>query len=264
MTEVLKTKSIIRDVITNSKEINRLLPKVLSVLSERPFNMKGQESEELFAYLLKSELEKKFGEDNVKIIVPGNKKLSDIMVYIPKIEEGFELKFYGGSNRAQLSTLKNILDDIRDKFNSSSNGLLNLDEKKWLISKISKESFDYNLSFFVKKINNSYDVSIFDFDSLDISSFINFDFELKKVGKENRTEIFIKLSDRVSIEICSGRNALNRGIWIKGIKTSDDLNIIDNHKYIKILLQKSINFDFDKDIFMMERAKKTLELIESI
>ena len=258
----MNTKQIIRNVIMNSDEIKITLPKVLSVLSERPFNMKGQEAEELFACLLRTELESKFGVGNVEVIVPGNKKLSDIIIIIPSLNEGFELKFYGGSDRVQLSTLKTILNDIRDKFKNSKNGILTIEEKLWLINKIKEESFDYNLSFFVKNINNQYEVSIFDFDSLDIESFINKEFTLKVVGIENRVEIFIKLSEKVSIEISSGRNALNRGIWLKGIKRTSDLKIVSDLDYIKVLFQTKINLNFDKNIFMMERAKKTLEIIK--
>lgn len=259
----MTTKEIIRETILKSEKIKKLLPKVLSVLSQRPFNMKGQESEELFACLIKTELEEKFGKGNVNVIVPGNKKLSDIIIEIPSLNEGFELKFYGGSNRAQLSTLKGILDDIRDKFKHSSDGFLTDKEKKWLISKIKEESFDYNLSFFVKSENNSYDISIFDFDSLDIESFIDNEFTLKKVGKEKRTEIFIKLSDSIFIEISSGRNALNRGIWIKGIKSTNDLKIVDSFNFIKILLETSLDLQFNNQEFIMERSKLILDLIES-
>ena len=260
----MSVKEIIQDVITNSDNIKRLLPKVLSVLSQRPFNMKGQESEELFAYLLKKELDCRFDTNDVKIVVPGNKKMSDIIIYIPSLNEGFELKFYGGSDRAQLSTLKLLLNDIRDKFKKTPSGYLSVDEKMWLISKIKQESFDYNLSFFVKKVNDIYDVSIFDFDSLDIESFIDNDFEIKKVGKEERIEIFIKLSDTISIEISSGRNPLNRGIWLKGIKTSNDLNVVNNTGYIKMLLHSKVNLKYDTTEFMMSRAKRTIELIEDM
>jgi hypothetical protein len=258
----MTTKQIIRDVIMNSDEIKTTLPKVLSVLSERPFNMKGQEAEELFACLLTTELESKFGIGNVEVIVPGNKKLSDIIIRIPSLNEGFELKFYGGSDRVQLSTLKTILNDIRDRYKNSKNGILTIEEKLWLIDKIKQESFDYNLSFFVKNINNQYEISIFDFDSLDIETFINNEFYIKRVGKENRIEIFIKLSDKISIEISSGRNALNRGVWLKGIKTTNDLEIINNSNYIKILFQTKININFNKNSFMMQRARKTLEIIK--
>lgn len=259
----MNTKEIIRDIIINSPEIKKLLPKVLAVLSERPFNMKGQESEELFAYLLTSELESKFGIGNVEVIVPGNKKLSDIIINIPSLNEGFELKFYGGSDRVQLSTLKTILNDIRDKFKNSKNNILTIDEKNWLIDKIKEESFDYNLSFFVKNVNNEYQISIFDFDSLNIESFVDNEFTLKRVGIEKRVEIFIKLSEKVSIEISSGRNALNRGIWLKGIKTTSDLDVVNDSNYIKVLFQNKIKLNFNKNSFMMERAKQTLEIIKN-
>ena len=258
----MNTKQIIRNVIMNSDEIKITLPKVLSVLSERPFNMKGQEAEELFACLLTTELESKFGVGNVEVIVPGNKKLSDIIIIIPSLNEGFELKFYGGSDRVQLSTLKTILNDIRDKFKNSKNTILTIEEKLWLINKIKKESFDYNLSFFVKNINNQYEISIFDFDSLDIETFIDNEFYIKRVGKENRIEIFIKLSNKISVEISAGRNALNRGIWLKGIKTTTDLEIVNNSNYIKVLFQTKTNINFNKNSFMMQRARKTLEIIK--
>lgn len=260
----MTTKEVVRETILNSDRIKKTLPKVLSVLSERPFNMKGQESEELFAYLIKNELEKNFGIGNVNVIVPGNKKLSDILIDIPILNEGFELKFYGKTDRAQLSTLKNILQDIREKFKNSKEGLLNIEDKKWLISKIKEEHFDYNLSFFVKKNKlNNYDISIFDFDSLDVESFIDNQFELKRVGKENRVEIFIKLSDSVSIEISSGRNALNRGIWLKGIKTNEDLKVVESTNYVKLLLETKLNLNFDSQLFIMEKSKLILDLIES-
>ena len=123
-------------------------------------------------------------------------------------------------------------------------------------------TFFCDIVTFVKNINNQYEVSIFDFDSLDIESFINKEFTLKVVGIENRVEIFIKLSEKVSIEISSGRNALNRGIWLKGIKRTSDLKIVSDLDYIKVLFQTKINLNFDKNIFMMERAKKTLEIIK--
>jgi len=258
----MNTKEIIRNVIINSDEIKNTLPKVLSVLSERPFNMKGQEAEELFACLLQDELEKEFGIGNVEVIVPGNKKLSDIIIRIPSLNEGFELKFYGGSDRVQLSTLKTILNDIRDKFKNSKNTILTTKEKLWLINKIKEESFDYNLSFFVKNIKNQYEISIFDFDSLDIETFIDNEFYIKRVGKEKRIEIFIELSNKITIQISAGRNALNRGIWLKGIKTTIDLEIVNNSNYIKVLFQAKTNIKFNKHSFMMERARKTLEIIK--
>ena len=106
-------------------------------------------------------------------------------------------------------------------------------------------------------------ITIFDLDSLDISSFLNKKFILKKVAKEKRSEIFIELSDGVFIEICAGRNAFNRGIWIKGVRTPDYIDIVSKTNYIKILLKKSVKLsNFNKNTFMFERAKRTLELIK--
>ena len=257
-------KKIVRYAILNNKYISNLLPKVLSILSERPFNMKGQESEELFAYLIKEILEDQYGYNNVYIDVPANKKLADIIIKIPELNDGLELKLSGGSNRSQLSTLRDILPEIRNKFLTKDPSILTTKDKKWLIDKIKTLNFSYTLAFNIKiKSNNEYDITIFDLDSLDISSFLNKKFILKKVAKEKRSEIFIELSDGVFIEICAGRNAFNRGIWIKGVRTPDYIDIVSKTNYIKILLKKSVKLtNFNKNTFMFERAKRTLELIK--
>jgi hypothetical protein len=199
--------------------------------------------------------------------VPGNKKLADIIVKIPDVlNDRFEIKFSGGCDRAQLSTLKNILPEIRDKFLNRENGILSLDEKRWLINTIDEENKNhaYTLSFFVKKHVDEYEVAIFDFDSLDLSKFVNHDFYIKKVSKEERTEIFIKLSNNVSIQICSGRNPYNRGIWLNGIFSYNDLDIIESTDFIKILTKKKRTLSFNKHTYMMKKAKKTLEIIDSL
>jgi len=261
----MTTKEIVRKMIKEEAEngINSRLVKSLAVLSHRPFNMKGQEIEEIVGLLLHQFLNRMLKIENSHVEVPQNKKTADIIFKIGNESNSFDIKSYGGAARFQLSTLKTILQDIRDRFNDSESRILDEADRAWLINKINEEHFDYNLSFlsFVRK-NGTVDIHIFDFDSLGIDAFCEKDFFLKITGKEKRVEIFIKISNNSTLEISSGGNPLNRGMWINKIKNPQDMELLYETGFITPLHSDKITLEhFDKNRYIFAKAQMTIDLI---
>lgn len=260
----MKTNEIIRKIIIEHvKNDGDYLSKSLAVLSHRPFNMKGQEIEEIVGLLLLEGLEKNFNIKKPYVEVPQNKKSADVLFSFYDKPKSFDIKSYGGAERLQLSTLKLILQDIRSKFNGTEERLLTTPEKDWLIQKIKLVEIEYNLSFlsFVRE-NNKVDIQIFDFENLNIDAFKDLDFNLKIVGKEKRVEVFIKITENSTLEISSGGNPYNRGMWINKIKSPNDMDLVYKTGLINKIYEKQVTLkDFDKNKYIFEKAKRTIELI---
>jgi hypothetical protein len=264
---VKSTADIVREIFVDDLEINEKISRCLAVFSHRPFNMKGQELEEVLGYYIKDALENKYKIKNVYVCVPQNKKTTDIKFNFYDNEDEsrkFDTKFYGAASRFQISTCATILNDIRNKFGSYNNQILNDVDKDWLIDIVKTTQVDYNISFlsFIHK-NGDIDINCFDFDKIDISSFRDIPFELKRVAKENRIEIHIKLNDNSYMEISAGGNALNRGIWFNKVKTTSDIEKIYKTGFINKLFNKKMNLsNFDKNEYIFQKASKTIEIID--
>ena len=142
------------------------------------------------------------------------------------IHNGFvDLKFYGGSRRTQLSTLhgKDNLEKIVEHFQGQEVGPLGPTHKQWLVDLINQIDHDYTLSVYYNLQGGELTIDIFDFDDLDISGLIDSDWELGYYHADEHIEIHISSGD-MYLEISTGKNAYNRGIWINKIGDSDDLD----------------------------------------
>lgn len=261
----MNTKIIIRKIISEHERSIGLLSKSLAVLSHRPFNMKGQEIEEILGLIIHDGLRDYFNIPLPKVEIPQNKQSADIkFTFKDSSERALDIKSYGGAERLQISTLKNILQDIRNKFFNTEARILNEREKNWLIEKIKEVKIDYNLSFlaFVRE-NEIIDVQAFDLDTLDIERFRNLTFELKIVGKEKRVEIFIPITSKSALEVSAGGNPLNRGMWMNKIKKPDDMELIYTTGFITKIFHKQVELkNFDKNKYIFEKARLTIELIK--
>lgn len=179
------------------------------------------------------------------------------------IKRELDIKSYGGAERFQLSTLKTILQLIRDEFSNDSPGILSGSKKTWLIKKIEEVQPGYTLSFlsFIRS-SGEIDIHGFDFEGLSIKPFESLDFEMKKTGKEKRVEIFIPITKNSTIEISAGGNPYNRGMWVNNIKDKEDMNQIYQTDFINNIFNVNITpSDFDKDKYIFDKAKATIELI---
>ena len=255
---------LIRNVIFSNHTNRMLFEKTYIVLSNRPFNLKGQEIEEQIAFYIQNHL-KSLGYTDSFAYAPQVKKEPDVIYSLDGVSEnGFEIKNYGGSNRCQLSTLNKILPNIREYFKDHTDGVLSKVDKMWLIDLISNIENEYTLSSFVLNKANKYDLTLFDFETIDIGLFVNNDFYLKRVGKENRVEILIKIKDNVYIQVAAGANPLNRGIWIQGIKSVSDFECLFDVGYLNNLTECSYELTYDKKLYNSQKAENTQRIIENI
>jgi hypothetical protein len=121
------TKEIVRSiVITHENEPESYLPKSLAILSHRPFNMKGQEIEEIVGLMIYSGLQNYYDNNPPYVSVPKNKKTADIIFNFDGTKRELDIKSYGGAERFQLSTLKHTLQSIRDEFKDETPGVLSI------------------------------------------------------------------------------------------------------------------------------------------
>lgn len=259
----MSTKELIRSIITHQELEEGILSKSIAVLSHRPFNMKGQEIEEIFGVILRDGLKSYMNFTNSYVLVPQDKGSADILFSVDGTkEDSLDIKFYGGAKRLQLSTLKDILQEIRNKFLNTEPRVLNFEEKEWLINLINKVHIDYNLSFvsFLNK-DGSIDIHSFDFDKFNMEIFDTF--KLNIVGKEKRVEIYSEISDTSYLEISAGGNPLNRGMWLNRVNGGDDMKKIYDTNFISKVFTKRIeNLEFDKNKYIFEKAKRTIQLIK--
>lgn len=256
-------RGFVEDTIVNRNDI---LSKATAVLSYRPFNMKGQELEEVIGSLLQDYLDISEPEANYNVKVPQDKKAADIIISNNEEESSFDIKFYGGATRLQLSTLKSILQDIRDYFQNTEEGSLNDEDKSWLIELVSSIETDYNLSFFVsqEKQSDLIDVCCFDFERFRLDIIQNMNFELRRVGTEKRIQIHILFAGKIYLEISAGGNPLNRGMWINNVKSSKDLQLVFDTGFIdKVFSRDVIVKNFDSSAFVLEKASNTLGIINT-
>jgi hypothetical protein len=257
------TKEIIRTIVNKHEEEEEgYLSKSLAVLSHRPFNMKGQEIEEIIGLLIYNGLQTYYKIIQPSVSVPQNKDKADIIFKFEESNRKLAIKSYGGAKRFQLSTLSKILPNIRNEFQDVNSGELDPLKKNWLINQINSVEVDYTLSFFF--FNNAGEIKIhcFDFESLSIESFKDNNFQLIKKANEQRPEIYIPISGNITLEISAGSNAYNRGMWINNVTTEDDLNVIYNTSFIQNIFTVSrMPNEFDKDKYIFDKAKATIELI---
>ena len=179
-----------------------------------------------------------------------------------------DLKFYGGSNRAQMATISNLLDEIRARFSQYDNQNLLIDDRRWLIDKINNERFYDSLGIVCNKPNDEGETSIFvyQFNGIDLSCLLNYDkdiknkWKLKRVAAERRIEIHIPVGNGVVLEISAGGNALNRGIWINKINEIGDLNYFYENGILKLIYEKSFQMpNFDPQEYVKFKGKNTME-----
>jgi hypothetical protein len=261
----MNTGEIVRKIITAHEENEGLLSKSLAVLSHRPFNMKGQEIEEILGLILQGGLKDYFNIKNPKVEVPQNKQSADIKFHFSNDElRELDIKSYGGAERLQISTLKDILQDIRNKFLNSSPRILDDSEKNWLIDKLNGIKIEYNLSFLsFARDNEIVDVQAFDLINLSIERFKNLPFQLKIVGKEKRVEIYLQITEKSTLEVSAGGNPLNRGMWINKIRNPQDMELIYQTGFITKIFNKQVRLsNFDKNKYIFEKARLTLQLIK--
>jgi len=258
------TKEIVRNiVITHENEPESYLSKSLAILSHRPFNMKGQEIEEIVGLMIYSGLQNYYDINPPCVSVPQNKKTADIIFNFDGTKRELDIKSYGGAERFQLSTLKHILQSIRDEFKDETPGVLSIQKKEWLINKIGELKTGYTLSF-LSFVRNTGDIDIhcFDFQNLSLSRFENLDFELKITGKEKRPEIFIPITNNSTLEISAGGNPYNRGMWINNISAQENMDQIYRTNFIEnIFIVTRMPNEFDKDKYIFEKAQATIDLI---
>lgn len=142
----LSTKEIVRNIISlHEREPGSYLSKSLAILSHRPFNMKGQEIEEIVGLMIHSGLQKYYSINSPIVSVPQNKKAADVLFDFNGTKRELDIKSYGGAERFQLSTLKLILQSIRDEFQQDGPGILSPSKKNWLIDKIDEVQPGYTL-----------------------------------------------------------------------------------------------------------------------
>ena len=264
----LTSEETTRELVTNiirshESENDSYLSKALAILSYRPFNMKGQEIEEIVGLVLLEGLQKYYQIHEPTVIVPQNKKTADILFQIGTTLKELDIKSYGGAERLQLSTLKLILPDIREHFSNHPPMSLNQEDKLWLIKKINSISTGYTLSFLsFNRKNNDVDVHCFEFETLNIQRFGSLQFELKRTAKEKRIEIFIPITLNSTLEISAGGNPYNRGMWINTIRNEEDMSLIYNTGFINKIFQKKIlHLEFDKNKYALEKARATINLL---
>lgn len=261
-----KTKEIVRSIILNDEENSKTISKCVSVFAHRPFNMKGQELEEIIGYVHRDGLKNIYGISQPYVNVPQNKKTADIKFEFTDTtgdKRNFDIKSYGAAKRFQISTCKSILDDLRDKFAKYDSQTLNESDKNWVINKVKTVELDYNLSFltFIQK-NGDIDIHCFDFDKIDIDVFKNLPFQLIKKTKEKRIEIHIQITKNSYLEISAGRNPLNRGIWLNKVKDTNDINSIYQTKFVNKLYHSKMKLkNFDKDEYIFEKARQTIQIV---
>lgn len=262
----LSTKKIVRNLIkAHQKSSSPYLSKVLAVLSQRPFNMKGQEIEEIMGLLIKQGLKSEFSVAKPIVQVPQTKALADV-IFEYDGKKSFEIKSYGGATRFQLSTLKNILQDIRDRYVNSQARKLDKAEKTWLINKIKSIPIAYTLSFLSFQRNDKkISIHIFDHENLDISRFAKLDFQLRIVAAEKRPEIHCNITDRSTLEISAGGNALNRGMWINQVASDDDMKKIYKTGFLEPVVPVEVIElkNFDKNEYVLDKAERTVEIVRS-
>lgn len=86
---------------------------------------------------------------------------------------------------------------------------------------------------------------------------------MKIIGAEKRVSIYIKITTNSTLEISSGGNPLNRGMWINKIKNPEDMKLVYETGFIHKIYGESITLmNFDKDKYIFEKAKITVELIK--
>jgi len=260
----MKTKEIVRNSIIKCEDETNVISQALSILSFRPFNMKGQEVEEIIGLVLKQDFQKTYSYFKSVVLVPQNKQSSDIIFYLNDEKHQFDIKSYGGADRLQLSTLKIVLQEIRDKFKDYETCILQQDDKNWLFQTVSKVKIDYNLSFFSTSPSvGVVDIQVFDFESLNLDILEKFNFQLRRIGAENRIEIHVPLGGRTTLEISAGGNPLNRGMWINKVKSAKDFDAIYETKFLNKVFSKRIHVGpFDVNSFIFEKAKFTIEIVK--
>jgi hypothetical protein len=185
-----------------------------------------------------------------------------------------DLKFYGGSHRTQLSTLqgKKNIDDIKNKFERTQDRNLPRSHKQWLANKISGIDIDYTLGiYYTTDDDGRISIDVFDFENLDISGLIEYQsarknsWKLMRVHTDNHIEIHIGFND-LYLEISTGKNAYNRGMWINQIKNSDDLDelfpILGIERVFATI--KIPPTEFDPQLYVRSKGEACLNFVDQL
>jgi hypothetical protein len=274
MIKDLLTDFLAKNVI---KSFDDPLKNAIAILTTSAFNQKGQELEEIIGYLLSE-----YAYNNGKITsikVNKSKSLPDIVFDYNDCNGTntytFDVKFYGGSNRHQLSTLSDQLDNLKNTFQSFGTPpiILNDNQKDQIISVVNSSDTHYTLNFYykTKKIRNTSDIEIecivFGFSSLDLSELKTKNWNLMTRGTSQYLSLQIPIHSDVYFEISVGGNAYNRGIWLNKINVDKFNDMLTNqwfshlhiiHNPVKIILSS-----YDPQDYLVERTKNIIKLNQS-
>jgi hypothetical protein len=267
----METKELVRLMVNAEEDGDARFSKIVSVLANGAFNLKGQELEQVLGVVFYDYLQNVLGVDNPLVEVPQKKKGADL-IFTYEEERNVDLKFYGGANRAQLSTLKDILPDIRGRFGNLEPQDLNQNQKEWLIGKLQGVEIDYTLGIVCGKPdgNRIVDIFVYDFVELDISGLLDYDenlqnrWELRRVGGDQRAEIHIHFNN-LTLEIAGGWNAYNRGIWINNIRNPGDLDPLYELGIIENIFDGRIEVpEFEKQELIRYKGRNMMSYIDDL
>ena len=261
----METKEILRAVISLDEDREMRFSQIVSTLAYGAFNMKGQELEQVLGVLVYDYLESELGMDEPTVIIPQKKKGADLS-FEYEGERKVDLKFYGGANRVQLSTLNSILAWIRNTFGNEAPRLLRREEKIQLINKISEIEFDYTLAI-VSTIGGERTVTsfVFDFDDLDLNCLVDLDFELRRVAKEQRVEIHVNFQGDSSLEISAGGNPYNRGMWLNKITEPGDLDALYELGFIEQIFGSETQMpEFASQEYIRFKGRNILSYVDNL
>lgn len=267
----METKELVRLMVNAEEDDDSRFSKIVSTLGSGAFNLKGQELEQVLGVIFYDYLRNELGIDNPFVEVPQKKSGADI-IFTYEGERNVDLKFYGTANRAQLSTLKDILPEIRGKFGDLAPQNLDYEQKEWLIEKLQDIEIDYTLGIVCSKPNENRMVNIFvyDFEELDLSGLLDFDenlqnhWELRRVGSDQRAEIHIHFNN-LTLEIAGGWNAYNRGIWINNIRNPGDLNPLYELGIIENIFDARMEVpEFEKQKLIRNKGRNMMAYVDDL
>lgn len=267
----METKELVRLMVNAEEGDDSRFSKIVSTLGSGAFNLKGQELEQVLGVIFYDYLRNELGIDNPLVEVPQKKSGADL-VFTYEEKRNVDLKFYGSANRAQLSTLKDILPDIRERFGDLAPQNLDDEQKRWLIEKLHGIEIDYTLGIVCSKPdeNRMVNIFIYDFKELDLSGLLDYDenlqnhWELRRVGGDQRAEIHIHFNN-LTLEIAGGWNAYNRGIWINNIRNPGDLDPLYELGIIETIFDTRIEVPFfDKQKLIRHKGRNMMAYVDDL
>lgn len=238
-----------------SKIDNEEYKKAVELLMFRPFNMKGQEIEELLYYLLSK-------GDDWKINLPQKKSAPDmVIIFDNENKKEYEIKFYTGTNRIQFKTSKkDTLDDIRSlvvDFEKNQGKI-----RKKIISELSEDKEDTMITFTTQNnfihtyfLNKERIIEIMKESDIEVtwhgvkSKYPRINFSLTK--KDN---------GKTTLTFEAGQNPLNRGFWFEDIK---DIEYLTKNEFIHFGIsweKKRTELTWEeKSKFILDKVQKLID-----